>query len=146
MTTETINIKLGLSGTYWRRQPEFSVSIDGEEKHTSLVKEESGKKFFVDFDVELAEEQDHVLEIRLFNKMDSDTVQDESKTKILKDMLLNIESLEIDGISIDRLLWEKCEYIADNGESMSHCVNLGKNGTWSLKFQCPFYIWLLENM
>jgi hypothetical protein len=31
-------------------------------------------------------------------------------------------------------------------ESLQNCVNLGWNGKWTLPFQSPFYIWLLESI
>lgn len=146
MATETIKIALGLSGTYWRRQPEFVVRLNGEEKYTSLVEAASGEVFTVDFDVEIEEDEEHTLSISLVNKMDSDTVENEDKTAIVKDMLLNIESLAIDEIDVGTLIWSNSVYYMDDGERMAECVNLGKNGTWEFKFTSPYYIWLLENM
>ena len=146
MVTETLKIALRLSGTYWRRQPEYVVCVDGVEKSSALVETPSGESFNLEFDVNVEEDVDHILTVSLVNKMDVDTVQNEDKTVILKDMILNIESLEIDDISVGELLWKNSEYHMDDGDYMAECINLGKNGTWSFKFSSPFYIWLLENM
>ena len=68
-------------------------------------------------------------------------------------MLLNIDDITIDDISLGNLLWS-AEYLLDtpqtyNGQTITKldsCVNLGWNGSYSLKFTSPFYLWLLENM
>ena len=68
-------------------------------------------------------------------------------------MLLNIDDITIDDISLCNLLWT-AEYILDNNQTynsqeidhLDGCVNLGWNGTYVLKFTSPFYIWLLEKL
>ena len=146
MINEKLNITLGLSGTYWDRTPEFVVHVDGESKHAGKVECASNEVFKITFEVDLLEDAEHELTVTLMNKTPDDTIENEDKTAILKDMLLNIHSLEIDGIDVGELLWSNSEYFMDNGEYMAECVNLGKNGRWSFKFSCPYYIWLLENM
>jgi hypothetical protein len=96
-------------------------------------------------------EGDHTLKIRLENKTASDTLVENGE--IVKDMLLNIDDIEIDDISLGNLLWS-AEYLLDKpqeykGNSINHldgCVNLGWNGTYVLKFTTPFYVWLLEKL
>lgn len=146
MSTEKLNINLSLSGKYWRRQPEFVVLIDNTVVHNSLVEVPSGEKFNVPFVVELEEDVEHTLEVRFINKMDSDCVQNEDKTEIIKDMLLNIEGLEIDDIDVGQLLWDNSIYTDLEGNVIEGCVNMGKNGSWTFKFSCPYYMWLLETM
>ena len=73
--------------------------------------------------------------------------------EIVKDMLLNIDNITIDDISLGHLIWD-AEYLLDRpqiyqGKEIDHldrCVNLGWNGTYVLKFTSPFYIWLLEKL
>lgn len=146
MTTEKINIKLTLSGRYWDNKPKYAVLLNDKEITRGVVNEDSGEKFTVEFEEDLPEEVEHKLIVKFFDKTDYDTVENEDKTAILKDMLLNIESLEFDGINVGELLWTNSEYFMHDGEYMKECVNLGKNGEWVFKFSCPFYIWLLENM
>jgi hypothetical protein len=75
-------------------------------------------------------------------------VQNEDKSAIVKDMLLNVVSVEIDEIDIGHLLHSKSTFTGDDPTRpvLSNCVNLGWNGTWKLTFTSPFYIWLLENI
>ena len=73
--------------------------------------------------------------------------------EVIKDMLLNIDDITIDDISLGNLLWT-AEYKLDkpqqyNNQTIDHldsCVNLGWNGTYILNFTSPFYIWLLEKL
>jgi len=68
-------------------------------------------------------------------------------------MLLNIDDITIDDISLGNLLWS-AEYVLDHPQEyrgqtvakLDNCVNLGWNGTYILKFTSPFYIWLLEQL
>jgi hypothetical protein len=97
------------------------------------------------------DEGPHTLKIRLENKTNADT--NIRNGEVVDDMLLNIDDIVIDNISLENLLWS-AEYILDQpqtykGESIDHldgCINLGWNGTYVLKFSSPFYIWLLEKL
>ena len=68
--------------------------------------------------------------------------------------LLNIEGIEIDDIELGHLRYTRSFYKLDKKQlyqggivsQLESCVNLGFNGTYTLKFQSPFYIWLLENL
>jgi hypothetical protein len=100
----------------------------------------------IEFSADVLEEQEHCLEIRLENKTNSDTIA--RGDEIVKDMLLNIDSIEIDEIDLGEVKWNKSEFVADdpNRPTLKNCVNLGWNGSYQLKFTSPFYLWLLENM
>jgi hypothetical protein len=123
-----------------------------------LTKNVNETEYF-EFDAAL-EEGNHSLEIVLQNKSDQDTVMDQ-KGNILSDLLLNIDSIEIDDIDLGPLVWtcsiykpdypksyvQHCESIGHNLlPELQECVNLGWNGRWILSFTSPFYIWLLENI
>jgi hypothetical protein len=110
---------------------------------------------YFEFDAEL-ENENNSFNIELLNKLDSDTIKDESDN-IVEDMLLCIKSLEIDEISIDHLLWSNSLYYPIYPETyldetqkaiteVRNCVDLGWNGVWKFPFTSPFYIWLLENI
>lgn len=144
---ETLKFKIGLSGTYWDKKPAYSILIDGVEQVSAIIDVESDSVFYQEFTADLTEEQ-HTLTIRLDNKTNDDTVQNDDKTDIIKDMLLNIVSIEIDDIELGILKWSESEFIADNpaNPNIKECVNLGWNGAYTLKFTSPFYLWLLENM
>ena len=76
-------------------------------------------------------------------------------------LLLNIESIEVDEIDLRQMLWTHSEYKPQYPlsyvkeqkkqgilleDTKKNCVNLGWNGSWSISFTSPFYIWLLENI
>ena len=148
MSTESLKFNIRLSGTYWDKKPQFSVWLDD---HVVQQTEFQNQTQTISFDRELYEGE-HSLKIRLENKnQKTDTVIENGE--IVKDMLLNIDDITIDDISLGNLLWS-AEYHLDTpqeyqGKTITHldnCVNLGFNGTYILKFSSPFYIWLLEKL
>lgn len=151
---EKLKIKVGISGTYWGdKTPEYRVSIDGNPYVTGYLSVPSGEEQTIEFDTELGDGE-HSLEISFLNKDSStDVVKDESNN-VIKDILLNVENIEIDDIDIGHLKYSKSYYALDKkqlykGEivtQIDNCVNLGFNGTYVMKFNSPFYLWLLENM
>jgi hypothetical protein len=55
--------------------------------------------------------------------------------------------VEIDEIDLGQVPFNLSEYRPDhNSDVVKNCVNLGWNGTWTLRWTNPFYIWLLENL
>ena len=148
MNEENLNFKINLTGTFWDRRPQFSVWLDDHAVIQSEIA--SSAEQIVNFDRRV-DEGPHELKIRLENKTINDTVL--SNGEIIKDMLLNINDITIDDISIGSLLWD-AEYILDTPQlyngvevtNMHGCVNLGWNGTYILKFTSPFYVWLLEKL
>lgn len=157
MSTEKIHFKIKLSGTYWDKRPHYTISIDDTEYINAEISKDSGKSEYVEFDCEVEEEVNHVLRIRLDNKQVTDTVTDISDPDnhvIVKDMLLNIEEIEVDDIELGTLVQMKSTFKYDaphdwpepNSTEWVNCVNLGFNGTYELPFSSPFYIWLLENI
>jgi hypothetical protein len=156
---ETLHFKIGLSGSSAKKQPKFKISVNNTEfVYTQLTSDVNVTEYF-EFDAEIAEGE-CALVIELVNKLMYDTVLD-ANGNIVEDLLLNIDSIEIDEIDIGSLLWTASDYIpnypekhklkaAQAGqelpESVKNCVNLGWNGTWTLPFASPFYIWLLENI
>lgn len=146
--TETLSFRVGLSGTYWGRKPAYSISIDGVEQVSAIIAAASGVVEYAEFTVAVTEDQEHLLEIKLLNKTNNDTVQSADKTEIVKDMLLNIESISIDDIELGQIKWDYSEFVPMDPVRpiLKECVNLGWNGSYRLKFNSPFYLWLLEKM
>lgn len=143
-----LTFRVGLSGAYWDRKPAYSVCIDGVEQVSAIIAADAGVVEYAEFTVAVAEDTEHLLEIKLLNKTDSDTVQSEDKTEIVKDMLLNVESVAIDDIELGQIKWDHSEFVAvdPTRPTLKNCVNLGWNGSYQLKFNSPFYLWLLEKM
>ena len=148
MQEENLSFQISLTGTFWDRHPQFSVWLDDHVITQTEIASEAEQ--IVSFERRVNEGL-HELKIRLENKSDSDTVIENDK--VIKDMLLNIDDITIDDISLGNLLWS-AEYVLDRpqkykGQTIDHldgCVNLGWNGTYILKFSSPFYIWLLEKL
>ena len=146
--TEKLHFKIGIAGTYWKKVPVYSILInDSAIVDHKTVTGASEETYYEEFDYEV-EEGPAVLKIRLENKDDGDTVQNEDKTKIIKDLLINIKSVEIDEIDVGNVIYTKSTFIGDDPERpvLDNCIDLGWNGTWTLPFDSPFYIWLLENL
>lgn len=147
MTQESLNFEVKLSGTHWNKYPEFSVWLDEQKILGDKIVFDTHS---VNFERDLAEGS-HELKIRLENKTNQDTVIENGE--IVKDMLLNIDDIIIDDISLGNLLWT-AEYHLDEPQNyqgktitkLDNCVNLGWNGTYVLKFSNPFYLWLLEKL
>lgn len=155
MDSEKVRIKLGISGTYFGpKRPKYRVLFNDQLIKDDCISAESDVVEYVEFEVEYDTEQ-AVLKVELTNKEPSDTVENTDKTGIVQDLLLNIHEVVIDDIELGQLIWEKSEYRPDfpagythpdNLKVLTNCVNLGWNGTWSLTWSNPVYIWLLENM
>jgi len=148
MHEEKLSFVVTLSGTFWEKRPQFSIWLDQQQVVSSELANEGQQEFKFEHTIN---EGPHSLTIRLENKAVADTVIENSE--VVKDMLLNINDITIDDISLGNLLWS-AEYILDekqmyNGKEIDHldgCVNLGWNGAYTLKFTSPFYIWLLEKL
>ena len=148
MEQESLEFAVTVSGTYWDKKPQFSIWLDDK---VIIQTEISGDalqthKFTRDID-----EGEHTLRIKLENKTDSDTLIVDNK--VTKDMLLNIDDIVIDDINLGHIKWD-ADYILDKSHlyqgkeitNLEHCVNLGWNGSYILKFNSPFYLWLLEKL
>ena len=148
MNEEKLNFVVTLSGTFWDRRPQFSIWLDDHVVTQSEIASTAQQSITFEHTVDNG---DHALKIRLENKISDDTVIENGE--VVKDMLLNIDDIIIDDISLGNLLWS-AEYILDKpqtykGQEIDHldgCVNLGWNGTYVLKFSSPFFLWLLEKL
>ena len=95
---ETLKFRIGVSGSYWDKKPAYSVSVDGVEQASYVIATDSGAVEYAEFTLTVTEDSPHLLEIKLLNKTDDDVVESQDKTEIVKDMLLNIESISIDSM------------------------------------------------
>ena len=93
---------------------------------------------------------EHTLELILKNKKETDTKID-TDGNIVSDAVLTVSDLAFDEIKLGYMVNELATYIHNfNGtkeltQDTFHGV-MGCNGTVSLKFTTPIYLWLLENM
>jgi hypothetical protein len=96
------------------------------------------------------DDSDHRLRFVLKNKQSGHTLVD-ADGNILSDTVLSITDMKFDGINCDYLISTLAKYDHDYNGSQDPVVDkfygeMGCNGTVSLKFSTPIYIWLLENM
>jgi hypothetical protein len=93
---------------------------------------------------------EHELRFVLKNKLSKHTQVDANNT-IVSDARISVSNIEFDGIALDQLVSELAEYrhnFNGTGEPIidKFYSELGCNGTVTLKFTTPVYLWLLEHM
>ena len=93
---------------------------------------------------------EHELRFVLKNKLSKHTQVDANNT-IVSDARISVSNIEFDGIALDQLVSELAEYrhnFNGTGEPIidKFYSELGCNGTVTLKFTTPIYLWLLEHM
>ena len=101
-------------------------------------------------DIDDTVEADHVLKIVLKNKRSEHTVIDADQN-IISDSLLLLNNFELEGIAVDQLVFGHAEYSHDfngNGPATTEKIYgaMGCNGSLTLKFSTPLYVWLLDKM
>ena len=100
--------------------------------------------------ITLAENQEHELKIQLKNKSAGHTVID-AQGNIVKDSAVQIKNLAFDDIDLGQIVQNNSVYVHDfNGNgALTHDKfydTMGCNGTVSMKFTTPVYLWLLEQI
>ena len=105
----------------------------------------------VHFEHELNDDDgEHELRLVLQGKLPDHTKVDE-QGNIISDATLQISNVTIDELDVDQLFLEKCVYTHNFNDTQPEIKDTffgiaGCNGTISLKFNTPVYMWLLENM
>ena len=103
-------------------------------------------KFGTDFS---DDDGEHELRFVLKNKL-SEHTQIDVNNNIVNDARIVISGIEFAGIALNQLVPDLAEYqhnFNGTGELSNHKFygELGCNGTVSLKFTTPIYLWLLEH-
>jgi hypothetical protein len=159
MATEKLKFKLELYATMWDLPPVAEILIDDKSFVTKEITGSESTPDIIEFEHEFTEDSDYSLIIKRSNKTKNQTVLND-KGDILKDQLLHIKSIEIDEIDIDALVYEgiytpdypepwatqQAQIGVKLPESLKNVTSMGHNGTWSFRFESPFYMWLLENL
>ena len=96
------------------------------------------------------DEADHELRFVMKNKTTDHTQLDEHG-KIIQDSRITIQNLCFDEIELGQLFIDHAEYTHNFNGTKDIITDkfygeMGCNGTVSLKFTTPIYLWLLENM
>jgi hypothetical protein len=116
-------------------------------KFLDLAHVENTQEVFVEIP---DDDNEHELKFVLKNKLPDCTVLDEHGT-IISDAVLTVSDIKFDGIELKYLATKLSTYTHDfNGTGKitqdKFYGTLGCNGTVSLKFSTPIYLWLLEHM
>ena len=159
MATEKLKFKLELYATMWDKAPHAEVLIDDKSYFNNEITGTEDKPDLIEFEHEFEEGKSYELIIKRIGKNKNQTVIND-KGDVLKDQLLNIKSIEIDEIDIGALVYEgiytpdypepwatqQAQIGVKLPESLKNVTRMGHNGTWSFRFESPFYMWLLENL
>lgn len=98
----------------------------------------------------LEDDAEHELRIVLKHKLSEHTTID-AAGNITRDAVINVSKFEFEEIAVDQLISEHAVYTHNFNGSAAETQDkffgsMGCNGTVSLKFNTPIYLWLLENM
>jgi hypothetical protein len=96
------------------------------------------------------DDREHELRVVLKNKKTDHTTVD-SDGNITQDAVITVGSFEVEDIDVNQVVQDQAVYIHDFNGSATETQDkffgiMGCNGTLSLKFTTPIYLWLLENM
>ena len=158
MATEKLKFKLELYATMWDKPPIADIKINEKSYFKEEIASTKDKPTIIEFEHELEEGKSYNLIIHRLGKNKTQTIVENEK--IVKDQLLQIKSIEIDEIDLGSLIyegvykpnypepWASQQAKAGNKlpETLKNVTQMGHNGTWTLSFTSPFYMWLLENL
>ena len=144
--TNTISITFELNTSNDQAELGFEAWVD-DEKFVDIDHVQGQQLIKIDLP---DTDGEHTLEIILKNKKATDTKID-ADGNIVSDAVLTVSDLAFDEIKLGHMVTKLATYIHNfNGtkeltQEQFHGV-MGCNGTASLEFTTPIYLWLLENM
>ena len=154
MATENIKFKIELFATYWDKKPICEILINNESHYVGEISGSINNPTIIEFTHNCEHDKDYKFTIHRQGKDLSQTIVEDGK--IVKDQMLHIKALEIDEIDMGALVYEgeyKPEYPqpwaseqTDLPPTLKNVTVMGHNGTWTLSFKSPFYMWLLEHL
>ena len=140
MDTEKVTVEIQLTPTFWDVAPIAKVFLDNEVLFSGEMREPQKLVHTTNMI-----EGTHEIRVMLMNKNGRrDTILEDGK--IVKDMLLTVDSILLDDIDLGFIINTKGNYKTDEGVEHPNMTSLGWNGTWTLPFTSPVYMWLLENL
>jgi hypothetical protein len=159
MGTEKLKFKLELYATMWDKPPHAEILVNDKSYFNNDITGTEDKPNVIEFEHEFMGGEKSELIIKRSGKSNNQTVVNDNGD-LLKDQLLHIKGIEIDEIDLGALVYEGL-YTPDYPEpwatqqreagvelrdSFKNVTCIGHNGKWRLKFESPFYMWLLENL
>ena len=124
----------------------MEIWIDNQKLFDQAHVQES-HKFSADI---LDNDGEHELRLVLKNKLSEHTLVD-ADNNIVSDARISVSNIEFDGIALNQLVPALAEYQHNFNGTGELTIDkfygeLGCNGTVTLKFTTPIYLWLLEHM
>ena len=152
--SELVKFNIKLSAQWWKNPPKVRVSLDDDVIGEFEVTEQNDKNEIKEFAFERElTEGEHKIKITLYDKKFIETVLDpDDESVILRDQLLFVKDIELDEISLDFLTYSKSKFYPDKTlrpdlpDLIAPENTLGFNGDYVFEFNCPTYIWFLENL
>lgn len=141
---ETIKFKAVIDSEYFNNPPHLRIHYDNDVLADFPVIGET----VIEKELLLNDEKGYKLNFTLHDKSKYDTIM--SDGKIVKDTVVKIKNIEMDDIDVTSFLStnsEKFYYIHDGfDEKHTFYDTMGVNGTSTIEFTSPFYVWLLETL
>tara|TARA_B100001093_G_scaffold270154_1_gene258266 strand:+ start:192 stop:686 length:495 start_codon:yes stop_codon:yes gene_type:complete len=156
---EKISFKLELYSTYWNQPPVVEIFLNDTSQYKQEITGTEKNPTVINFTENLIADKKYLLTLQRTGKSKGQTIVND-KGDILKDQLLHIKSIEIDEIDLGALVFEglytpvypepwHSQQVKNNTappKSIKNSTSMGHDGTWTLAFESPFYMWLLENL
>ncbi len=158
MATEKLKFRIELFAIAWDKNPTCEIYINKKSHWAGEITGTEKAPTVIEFIHECIEGDNYDLTIDRKGKDKRQTVVENGK--IVKDQMLQIKSIEIDEIDIGSLVYEGVYTPSYPGSwahqqkqagnelptTLKNVTQMGHNGTWTLSFTSPFYMWLLENL
>ena len=151
-----MKVEIILQSDFWASSPTMTVSCNGTEitKTADFV---SGENKKITFNID-AQDGPQVLSLFRENKSVRETIIEDGK--IVKDSIVRIIDIIIDGISLEPLLdkgefwpiypepWYSQQKQKGDVPPTSHkyCRTIYHNGEWKLQFESPIHVWFFQNI
>lgn len=141
---QTFKLSLGLTVGNFNGLPLLTIGINGK----TLSSEELNEgQHFLNFEYDLQDEKEIILEISMSGKNNRDTLIENNK--IIKDKFVLIDQLMINNYNIINdidLFYNKFSY-RNNNTNTEEPVKIGfwQNSTLTLRCSLPFSVWYQEN-
>lgn len=145
-TTELVSLKFSVTSTDYSIPLGLRVALDKNIIFESL---HIDKEVEIEYSLSDADDS-HEWTFELIGKT-ADHTKIDPDGKILYDALLSINNIEIDGIDLNHIFQQLAIYSHDFNGTQTQTNekfygSMGCNGTVTLKFTTPVYLWLLENL
>lgn len=143
-TIYNLQTEIDIKPIYWRTIPVVRFGIN--DIHLQTVSISSNIKFYVNEQLKIGT---HYIWLEFVNKDYNDCQLEKNL-----DMAVEIESVTIEGMTLDRFKWaglyypEYPENYNDKQTVIESATYLGWNGKWVLPFTTPIFTWIhkLENL